>query len=175
MRLISHFDLFYMPIRSNARRRITRSTINLHFAIVFSASRCPAGRDSMSGMRRWLGSIGRWTLNILAGLSLLIFVATVVLWVRSYWRGDYLVRGSWRYEADDWTYTYIDAGSSLGRLWERASKSALSLPPPDPRGVHETFRPIGHGRGALIPVFPASPPRSQTSSLLNSRARRIAH
>jgi hypothetical protein len=33
-------------------------------------------------------ALKRWTLNILAGLSLAVFLAIVTLWVRSYWRAD---------------------------------------------------------------------------------------
>src|SRR5437868_5292107 len=49
----------------------------------FSAAgvRPVAARDRIKRVRRW-------TLNILAGLSLVLFVLTVIFWVRSYWRED---------------------------------------------------------------------------------------
>lgn len=36
----------------------------------------------------------RWLFNILAALSLLVFMATVALWVRTYWYSDQLTK-SW--------------------------------------------------------------------------------
>ena len=34
----------------------------------------------------------RWTINILFGLSLLLSAVTVLLWIRSYWAADFLMR-----------------------------------------------------------------------------------
>jgi hypothetical protein len=34
--------------------------------------------------------LGRWSFNLLAGVSLVVCVTTMVLWVRSYWRMDVL-------------------------------------------------------------------------------------
>lgn len=38
----------------------------------------------------------RWIFNIFAGLSLLLCMATVVLWIRSYWYTDKLDLGAWK-------------------------------------------------------------------------------
>ena len=40
--------------------------------------------------------LARWTLNALTALSLLICVATVVLWVRSFWAADTCCYGFYR-------------------------------------------------------------------------------
>src|SRR5687768_18168248 len=44
-------------------------------------------RSSGNGVDR-IGGVKRWAWNILAGLSLLVCVAIVALWVRSHWRAD---------------------------------------------------------------------------------------
>ena len=38
--------------------------------------------------------VGRWLVNALAGVSLLLCIALVALWVRSYWHGDTLLKYS---------------------------------------------------------------------------------
>src|SRR5260370_42248919 len=76
---------------------------------------------SMWGVRR----LRRIIFNVLALLSLLLCIATVVLWVRSYWRHDSAWRESGYCERGDHSaergYWYIDSGRgwvSFQRVWE---------------------------------------------------------
>src|SRR5438067_397670 len=50
----------------------------------------------MTGMAWWFANIRRWSFNFAAGVSLLLFIAVLVFWPRSYWRADdaYLMRWS---------------------------------------------------------------------------------
>ncbi|HYE20388.1 MAG TPA: hypothetical protein VEA69_18220 [Tepidisphaeraceae bacterium] len=71
-----------------------------------------------------LPRIGRWILNALTLASLLLCAATCVLWARSYWRDDSLVRAEWRDDAA--TYHERSIFSDGGRLGWRAHDT---LPP----------------------------------------------
>src|SRR5438046_2441986 len=87
-----------------------------------SGSRWPEGGDTISRVKRWTVNILRWGANIFAGLSLLIFVAAVILWVRSYWREDF-VRWISRDVEKDWAQKRdAETASSLGELWVHASR-----------------------------------------------------
>jgi len=56
--------------------------------------------------------VKRLFVNLLAGLSLLLCVATVAFWVRSYWRADWLESGTY----DDTVYDYWFVASIRGRM-----------------------------------------------------------
>ena len=73
----------------------------------------------MAGMRR----LARWTFNALVGLSLLLFVATVVMWVRSYFVHDVhvLSKGLDGVEEIRWS---ADGkfGKSFSAIWPRSGQ-----------------------------------------------------
>jgi hypothetical protein len=53
--------------------------------------------------------LGRWAFNIVAGVSLVLFLATSVLWVRSYWRTEWFEIGN--------ATRFRTFGSSSGRMY----------------------------------------------------------
>lgn len=101
----------------------------------------------------------RWLCHILAGLSLLLLMATVVLWVRGRYVGDDLLV-SHTAGGPPWTHVMVQGWSSGGgmRLWieidhssaPRPSPSPLSwLPPPEtpfgPKGWFTSYCTYGGG------------------------------
>jgi hypothetical protein len=77
----------------------------------------------------------RRLLTILCALSLLLFVAVVVLWLRSYWRDDRLSRRSWRDNAT--RYLNIEVRTYPGRAYFACLRSRQELP-----ARHHTAKPV---------------------------------
>ncbi len=72
----------------------------------------------------------RWIVNILCGLSALLFVVTVGMWVRSYWVSDNLNRIVWvtAYQAVDSGQFVCSLQGHIILVWE---KRQFRIPPPE--------------------------------------------
>ncbi len=92
----------------------------------------------------------RWILNILAGLSLALFLATITLWVRSHNWNDYTELGWATVTGNVKHERFVELGSLNGKVYAYLTNQELTLRPGQRTSIEGRLTWIAHGY-----VYPA--------------------